>query len=216
MIKALVFGIAAGLVGAAVWTGIGFFSGYEIGFVAWGIGALVGAAVGLGAGAKAGVPTGVVAVVIAVVAVVAGKAGVIGADLARYLGENPPPAVTEENLISYVADEVVDDRQAAGQPVVWSPDVDPNTAWVEADYPADVWAEAETRWAALSDDEKAAYRTIAEERVAYTSEVIGQAFGDALRASFSPFDLLWFGLAVVSAFKLGASSLGGDEPAAAA
>ena len=31
--------------GAAVWAGIAYFAGYEVGWVAWGIGALVGVAV---------------------------------------------------------------------------------------------------------------------------------------------------------------------------
>jgi hypothetical protein len=36
-------GAVAGLIGAAIWAAIGYFSGLEIGWIAWGIGMLVGA-----------------------------------------------------------------------------------------------------------------------------------------------------------------------------
>jgi len=63
--RALLFGGAAALLGIAVWAGVAIATGYEIGWLAWGLGALVGFAImkGGGFGLKAGIAAGVLALV---------------------------------------------------------------------------------------------------------------------------------------------------------
>ena len=66
-------GLGAAIVGGIVWGLIVKWTGYEIGFAAWGIGFIVGTAVVFGAQGKRGMPFQVLAVVLAVVGIVLGK-----------------------------------------------------------------------------------------------------------------------------------------------
>ena len=55
MIGALVGGVVGGLIGAAAWAAVTYFSGWEIGLIAWGIGGLVGLGVHLGTRRRGGI-----------------------------------------------------------------------------------------------------------------------------------------------------------------
>ncbi len=69
--KGIIAGVIAGFAGALVWAAIVVFAGFEIGWLAWGIGAAVGGAVAWG---SEGTPAmGVAAVVISVLAIAGGK-----------------------------------------------------------------------------------------------------------------------------------------------
>lgn len=69
--SAIALAVGAALVGTAVWAGIAIFAGREIGWVAWGIGALVGAACVAGSGR--GQVLAITAASIAVLAILGGK-----------------------------------------------------------------------------------------------------------------------------------------------
>ena len=110
-------------------------------------------------------------------------------------------------MIVGIADEVVGEYQAAGQPVNWPPGMTIDEATSKADYPVDVWLIAEKRWNELDAQEQ--QRQITERKEAI--EQFMGAFGDGIRESafqdsFGPFDLLWFGLAAFTAFRLGSGS----------
>lgn len=66
-------GIAAALLGGGIWAAIVILTDYEVGFVAWGIGALCGFAVVLVSGGHKGVPLQTVAVLSSVIGILAGK-----------------------------------------------------------------------------------------------------------------------------------------------
>lgn len=61
MVRGAIGGIIAGLIGAAIWTAIGYFLEAEVGYVAWGIGFHVGIGVAIGADEERGAGTGVLA-----------------------------------------------------------------------------------------------------------------------------------------------------------
>ena len=63
--------VAAGVAGAAVWAGIALATGYEIGWIAWGIGAAVGATYVKLGGRSAAAP--MLCAAIAVASIAAGK-----------------------------------------------------------------------------------------------------------------------------------------------
>ncbi len=69
--KALAGAIAGAVAGAAVWAAITYFTGYEIGYVAWGIGAAVGGGAALLGGE--GATSGLVCAVLALAAILLGK-----------------------------------------------------------------------------------------------------------------------------------------------
>ena len=70
---AAVAGLVAAVAGGVVWGLIVRWSGYEVGFVAWGIGFVVGTAVVLGARGARGIPYQVAAVVLALLGILIGK-----------------------------------------------------------------------------------------------------------------------------------------------
>ena len=211
--KTVVLGALAGLVGASVWAGIALFTGYEVGWIAWGIGALVGVAVRFASKREATytgdaaedaireieaasdqMGPGVVAAAIAIVSVLVGKYVAV----MLLIGSLSATDFDDEVLISYVADEVVRQYVAEGRAVNWPEDVDPQFAAAEADYPPDVWAEASQRWEEMSEDERAQFE---ENTAAMVAAMIEQNRAGAWLATFSPIDLLWFGLAAWTAFK---------------
>jgi hypothetical protein len=225
VIKMAVGGAIAGLVGAAIWAAIGYFTGLEIGWIAWGIGMLVGAGVRVvgsqeiayfdktqkrmvrsRVGAE-GPLAGAVAAVLAVVSVLAGKYALV------HLFLSAPAASLEEYLeddamISSMADQVVIEYESQGRTVSWPAGVNPEEAYERSDYPQDVWTEAEGRWNALPEEEKASLKKAQAELIGVALDNMEGAQGAVFLSSFGVFDLLWFGLAAVTAFKLGASASG--------
>jgi hypothetical protein len=66
-------GLVAAVAGGVLWGLIVRWSGYEVGFVAWGIGFLVGTAIVVGARGPRGLPYQVAAVVLALLGILLGK-----------------------------------------------------------------------------------------------------------------------------------------------
>lgn len=267
---AIIGGGIGGLIGAAIWAAVSHFSGYEIAWIAWGIGGLVGLGVLLGTRGEGGKVHGATAAVIAVAAVVGGKWASVRLDLNEFIRDDqsavsviadivvaereeagetvrlPTPGddaehardyyprdvwaearrrwnemdAAEQDLarelpalanpdiwIVWIADDVVVEYEDAGRPVAWPDGMDIEVAWREAHYPADVWADAQARWDEMAPGERESFEA---ERIAMIRE--DQAYGEqvlmswAFRQSFSPFDLLWLGLAIYTAAKIGAGA----------
>ena len=265
---AILGGTIGGVIGAVLWAVVVYYTGYEIIWIALGIGALVGAGVQLGSGRSGGISHGGTAAIIALAAILGGKWAAVRIQVSAYMNDEDAPlsaiadiVVTEreeagtpvqmppqeyadslretyprdvwieavrrwealdtqqqETLrrapplanphiwLVWLADEVVEEFDSNGRDVDWPPGMDVDSAWREAHYPADVWAEARTRWDAMSESDREAYKAFVTEVV-----VAGMAFNEqeivkqGFLQSFTPFDLLWVGLAVVAAFKLGAA-----------
>lgn len=204
LVRSLIGGLVGGAIGAAIWAGITYGTGMEIGWIAWGVGFLVGLGVRIACGDSAeGVLPGGVAVVAAVLALLVGKYAAIQLLLQQ---EMPDIAVsfTATDLKVGLADEVVAEWQAEGRQMNWPNGMSVEEATEEADYPPKVWQEAETRWAKFTPDEQ-------QKMIQDQQQEFDAAIGDfsdeiameAFKESFSPIDLLFFGLAIFTAFKLG-------------
>lgn len=146
----LVGGLAGGLIGAAAWMVVVYFTDYELGVIAWGIGVLAGYGVRVVAGGRKGAGPAMVAVVAALLSVGVGKVGSIAMAIR-------PGAVTEEYAVVALADVVVRDFEREGRAVEWPGGITQDTASEEADYPPEVWTEAETRWLAIPPAERERY-----------------------------------------------------------
>ncbi|TNF71558.1 MAG: hypothetical protein EP299_11455 [Acidobacteria bacterium] len=146
----LVGGLVGGLIGAAAWTVVVYFTDYELGVIAWGIGVLSGYGVRAVAGERKGAGPAVAALVAALFSVGVGKVGSIAMAVR-------PGAVTEEYAVVALADVVVRDFEREGRALEWPAGITQEEATEEADYPADVWAEAETRWLAIPPAERERY-----------------------------------------------------------
>lgn len=207
----VVGGTVAGLIGAAVWAAIAHFAHREVGWVAWGVGGLVGLGVRIAAKEDDGPKFGVLAGVIAVLAILGGKyAGahlIVADEAARLSGA----AVSEDAMIGINAYSVAKERAAKGQKVAFRPGVTAETADSKIDYPPDVWAEATKRWKAQTPAEQAGRMEALKQLQNVGLEgAKGRARDRIFQDSFSAFDLLWFGLATFTAFRLGSGITSDD------
>ncbi len=219
-IAAIAGGVIAGILGAAVWAGIAYGTGYEIGWIAWGVGFLVGFGVLIGGKigvnpehvTGGGIAAGALAVVLTVAAILAGKMLSIELylrkDMAVYVDESIAELDTGDLLVSYVADEIVEQREADGQEIAWPENTDPEDDQYQSDYPADIWQASQTRWDNMSSDEQTAYRDQIEQTIRVKYEIFYASIrSNAFKDSFGFMDILFFGLAVFSAFKLASAEV---------
>ncbi|MEM7416685.1 MAG: TerB family tellurite resistance protein [Gemmatimonadota bacterium] len=219
--KDVLFGLAAGAVGAAVWAGVVAFANYEIGWIAWGVGGLVGYAVAFGNSDRQRSPTaaGALAVGITVLSIVAGKYAAVQLvmpDDQEIVDMFVGNLEDEELAITYVADDVVVEFRQDERDVAWPEGVDPTQASSQADYPADVWAVAEERWAGWTEAERSAFRDEVGEQIrtnveASLPEIRAAMTGGGFMGSFSPMDLLFFGLGMVTAWGVGSGKKSQEE-----
>lgn len=211
--KDVLFGLAAGAVGAAVWAGVVAVFNYEIGWIAWGIGALVGYAVAFGNSDKQRSPAtaGALAVGITVLSIVAGKYAAVQTMIPgdeEIVELFAADLDNDELVVSYVADDVVTEFRQADREVAWPDGVDPTQASSQFDYPEDVWTVAESRWAEWSPEEREAFRDELRENIrinveANLPEIRAAMSGGGFAGSFSPMDLIFFGLGMVTAWGVG-------------
>ncbi len=219
MFKYLLFGCIGGALGMAVWIGVGYASGYEVGYIAWGIGFLVGIGVRVGAGDNEGFVPGAVATAVAIVSILIAKYAVVSLLIAQVTNEIDLPSEIEIDtpmMIASLADEIVTEREENGQEVELPPEYDDEEATYEDSYPPDIWAEAKGRWEQLSEEEQQQRIDQQQEQFRQFAESLDQIVGEQLQEEamsnfFSPWDLLWFGLAAFTAFKIGSGAVGDEE-----
>lgn len=212
MVHGVIVSTIAGVVGAVVWALIGYHLNLEIGWAAWGIGALVGFGMAIGAQKKADAVTGVIAACIALASIAGGKyivATMVAGDAADgFAAEVSLYRPTENEVRVSIADEVVGEYEEAGKPVRWPEGMTLDEATEEADYPRDIWREMEKRWSTLSQEDRDAKladmladydSSVAQARTMIESDGALAVFQENLNL----FDLLWAALAVGTAFTLG-------------
>ena len=130
-------------------------------------------------------------------------------DLRQY-----PAFANDDFPLMRIADGIVEQRAEAGQQVTWPEGYDLDTAWREAHYPEDIWAQATADWDAMSTTEQASYwESWKQEMSEGTAFAEAQLTNYGFVQSFSLFDILWVVLAVGTAAKLGAGGSRDDESA---
>lgn len=211
--KWLLAGSIGGLVGAAIWAGISYATNYEIGWIAWGIGAMVGYCVGYVAqDSEDGLAPGLTAGVLAIGAVLLGKFAAAHFLAASFAGGLNIPPVVPDDMIAHLADDMAKDRMAKGQSVNFPPGQSIETASKQADYPPDVWQAAAQQWSALTPAEQQKQMAARNEEMKQMTQALGGAMRQsAFLASFGIFDALWFFLAAGTAYKLGSGTAGDDD-----
>ncbi|MBI1323033.1 hypothetical protein GC170_07580 [bacterium] len=213
-------GIAGGLVGMAIWLAIGYFTMTEVGYVAWGVGFIVGAGVRYGAFSEdtdESFLQGAFAALTALVSIIAAKLLLFSIILAGLQPPEMPELInkitSDDAMIVPIADSVVGEMSEQGKKLKWPKGSNLETAEKEADYPPGVWKEAKNRWDSLGEPLREAARE--ERRQAHRQMVnsLMPSFSEAFSPEmiFSPHDLLWFGLAAVTAFRIGVGTYGRDD-----
>ena len=204
MIRWCVAALIGGFIGASIWAGITYFTGYEIGWIAWGVGFLVGLSVRIGAGNDMGVGPGAIAVIGAVAALLAGKYAAVHLQVRHEMASAPEMTFSADDMLVGIADDVVAEWEGQGKKLKWPPGQSVETAESASQYPADVWTEAQKRWNEIPAAEQT--QQIADKQALIeqlTGDIQGMVTDQGFKASFSPVDLLFFGLAIFTAFKLG-------------
>jgi hypothetical protein len=195
---------------------VSYTTDYEIGWIAWGIGALTGQGMSLGLGGKGDKPAGVVAALIALVAVFGGKYAGVHFAVQKSLGEASSEPIEDRWLQVHLADDVVGEREARGESLTWPRGKTIEEAEGPADYPAGIWDEAQGRFEALSEDQREELRqSMAAERDAGLAHAQSFFTSQGFLESLSPHDLLWSALAIATAFKLASRSKEQPEAQAA-
>lgn len=204
--KWIIAGGIGGAVAAGIWTAIAYSTGYEIGWIAWFVGVVVGFCVRVAAGEEEGYAPGLTAVAIAVLALVIGKYATVSLLVDRELGAKiaEMPRVTADNFQLELCSEVAEEWTAAKKKMKWLPGKSAEVAQELQDYPQAVRDEAKKRWDAKPAAEQqeliAARQEMMEE---FTSSLAAGVKTQVFKASFNGYDILFFILAIVSAFKVG-------------
>lgn len=209
----LIGGLIGAAIGAAIWVAVGHFTGYEVGWIAWGVGFLAGLGVRATAGNQQGAGPGATAVGMAVLAIVLAKYAVIVLAVNQALPDLAAlPADDPNFVIAGYADELVAQREAAGEQLKWPPGAKLAETPIEQSYPPNIWAAASRRWQALPPDEQ--QTAMRQRRAVFAGkleEFKGAITDQAFQESFTAFDLLWFGLAALTAFRLGSGATDEEE-----
>lgn len=214
--------VIGGAIGSAVWAAIVYFTGYEVGLVAAGVGAVcgIGAAVTSGGG---NAWAGTVAVVVALLSIVFAKVVVNEIYVSQLqtfqetvnagMGEEfTLDLFTSEEVIEEFADDMIFDMQDNNQEINWPT---AGMTWSDSvwpsDYPKDIIAAATDRWEAMSPEEQLDYRqTRVDEMKSYAqefNEMMEEEMESASNASvfdnLNYFDALWALLALGAAWQCG-------------
>lgn len=213
--RLLIAGGIAGAVCAAIWGGTSYFTGLEIGWIAWGIGFVVGMAMHLAGPRTTGIGPGALAVVLSIVAIVAGKyfaSQLVVHHHMKNLGLNAAAErkMDDSQLQRDLGYEIAGEFQSQGKKLAWPLKKEPAAVASPAagmEFPADVWKETLRRWGKMTPDEKkqrsdAAKDSMQRLMVSLRQELAHRGFLD----SFSPFDALWFLLAALTAYRTGSGN----------
>ena len=211
----ILVGLAGGVVGTVIWVLVGYFAQYEVGWIAWGIGFLVGAGVRYGAyldDQDEDSVLGIFASVVAIGSIVAAKFIIFcllvnGADADHLRESLSKVRFDDEAMIASFANEIAEERMRRGQTINWPPEATFDEAPRKADYPAELWRQAEKRWDELGNEKQ--QEQISELKT-LVKELSEKASGPGFGEFFSPWDLLWFGLATITAYKIGTGMYGTD------
>jgi len=194
-------GVLVGIPAAVVWTLIVYFTGYEIGWVAWGVGFLVGFAV-LKSAHEPNESLGPTAAIIAVASLILAKVLIV--EFAA------PGALTKEFLknremiaVMYLVDMRTHKSFSPElQATINQLDGRPGTLSSEESAVLEQRVEAEARARVEAATPAERERVV---RAGVTGMLGALGFFGTLKKAFSFWDVLWFGLAISSAFKVAQS-----------
>jgi len=197
--------LIGGAIGAVIWGAVVWYTGYEVGWIAWGVGILAGIGAKLGAD-EPEVGTGVMAAVVAVVSICAAKYAVVSIGVDGMLDEVDMSQMTDEFTLSFLADDVIAQWEAEGREFDWPPEAT-SARESERDYPPEAWALAVERWNGLEAAGKQAEKEAIFADWRAGAEVMAAEFKTAgFKESFAGMDIVFALLAIVTAFKIGAGT----------
>ena len=203
---AVAAGLVAALVAGAIWAAIVRLTNFEVGYVAWGVGVLVGVAMS-NMTAQRGKTLAGMAAGLAMLGLLAGKAFIFAT--------NTGP----------IAEGILADTAAMEGAMAWQMyekrELDPATLdSVDARHAAnDTLSDA--LWGNMREQSAARLRTMNSEQRTAVARLVARNYlqrtglVNGVKAQFSPFDVLWFFLAVGTAYRMMSESKEEEAPVAA-
>ncbi len=211
--KMILFGSIAGALSALIWGGISYVTGMEIGWIAWGIGFAVGVAIRLASEQQIGIVPGGLAIAIALLAIVGGKYLAVRLIVSHHFAKVGLDKVVDhidaETIKLEIGDEIVQEYESQKKKLVWPKKLLPGEKPIgAAEFPPVVWKEAVRRFDKLTQEQKDdRARKIRATFQQHISNATDKALETGFTASFSGFDLLWFGLAALTAYRIGSGNV---------
>jgi len=210
-----------GVIGATIWLVVQVVTGYEVGLLAMGVGALCGIGASLfsrGGNAWAGG----VAVIAALISVFLGKIliatlFIAGGDFMReeiqaeMLEPLTADSITQDFIYSLLVDEIAQGRIDQDIEIDWPANMSIEYAEWPYDYPQDLVDETRSQWEtmlpedqqAYTDNQLSMYNEGIHEMNAALEEELAMLDEFSLSELFTFFDILWALLAIGAAWKYG-------------
>ncbi|MBX3386294.1 MAG: hypothetical protein KF768_06970 [Phycisphaeraceae bacterium] len=212
LIRGIVGAGIGGIVGAAVWAAISYFTNFEIGWIAVGVGFLCGLGMAVGSQGATGHLGGIVAAVIALASIAAGKYASVhfaAEDILQQVRSKQFDFSLDDARI-YMCDQLCEEAESQGRTLRWPAGYSVENAEEQSHYPPEIWKDMESRWSRMSADDRENYRAATQASLSAMFDESIEAFGSQAKmegffASFDLFDLLWAALAIGAAFKVGSS-----------
>lgn len=200
--------LIGGGLGGAMWYGVAMGANRELAILAWLVGAITGVGAAAGARAHVGTYTGLIAVVVTMGAVIGAKYMVVENIVGQVEQKVSRQVVAkDEHAIGLIGREVAKEHEAAGKRYQWPEDVTPDKALMEEEFPSVIWTEAKGRYDALDDAAKAQRRSAATAEMRQEFKgAMNEVRSEGFAAMFSLYDILFFFLAIGSAFAIGSGS----------
>jgi len=115
-----------------------------------------------------------------------------------------PSMANRDYVLSYLADDVLEEWRDGGRQINWPGGVEPDSAERAADYPPEVWKDAKARWDALSEEgrrERIDY--VVQTESALDDRIQSHMFWAIFKATFGVFDFVFIGIGILAGFKFG-------------
>ncbi|MGV6815197.1 MAG: hypothetical protein ACWA5W_09355 [Phycisphaerales bacterium] len=163
----LIGAIVGGIIGAAIWAAISYFTGYEIGWIAWGIGALVGMGASISPleSGGGGAVTGAMAAIVAMASITGGKYAASHFAVQQAFGGTTAlepmtiDDVEEQWLMTRLADDHCKELIDNGGTIDWGGDeLYIKAAYWPEDYPQDVVDQTNLAWTRMNKADKTKLR----------------------------------------------------------
>jgi hypothetical protein len=208
-----------GVVGCAAWIGVAYVTGYELGILAILVGTACGIGAAIGAKGMAGTRGGLIAAAVTILSIVAARYFIVQISINQMVsqamaenGQDIPGQEDGEFWTAFMADQIIRQREEAGDFVEWPAWDEDAEESLAAQYPHEVWSNASAQWRSMNGAERSEFCTAGTQLIMNdNAEGIDEFRGvmgiiGILVSNLHPMALIIMGIAVCTAFKVARNS----------
>jgi predicted Zn finger-like uncharacterized protein len=198
-----VFGLGGGAIAGVIWVAVGYFFQREVGYIAWAVGLCVGLGVRLAARDRSGIGAALMAIAISFFVILSCKFTVAYLLTTKFV--NNVAADDNDDGVKFILAMNTESQEAINDAAAGRKGTDHKlgNATTFDELPKSIQEKTERRWKKMTAEEKKELRNEAQ-GVAKVPTLLLAVF--AFIASFRILDVLWFGLASFTAFRVSQSS----------